>query len=365
MHFKCAHLKWAAATTVRVIAVVALMLAVAGCDRVVVKAKPTSVSVTNVGPQPVIFDTPEAKDQRELRAQGARLLLAREFDELDRVANELRASKVEYEHGYWKLEAFYGGICELPDAASETRWTNLIAHLKLWVKTKPESITARTALGRALRDYAWNARGSGWANSVTQSGWKLFYARLAEAREVLLSATNTSEKCPFWFNSMLGVGLGEGWPREVYDKIFAAGTNYMRTYAPIYFVKCYHLLPRWHGREGEWEQFAQDTADGFGGEEGDILYARMVWDMHANRVYGNIFKESKISWSRTKRGFQLLQERYPDSLAVISEFCYLCGQAGDRATMKALFAKIDGRVDLRIWEEKQRFVTDRQWAFAR
>lgn len=350
----------------RLIALVAIATAAAGCDKLVVKAKPTAVCVTNnVGPEPVIFETPEAKEQNQLRHQGSDLLYAREFDELDKIARELRASKAQWESGYWKLGAFYKGFADLPKEASDARWTNLLAHLRLWVKAKPESITAHTALGRTLTRYAWKARGGGWAKTVTPEGWKVFYARLAEARQVLLAATNSSESCPLWFTTMLKVGLGEGWPREVYDKMFAAGTNYNREYLPIYGAKCYHLLPRWHGGEGEWEKFAQDVADEFGGEEGDILYARLVWDMHADRCFGNIFQESKLSWPRTKRGFSLLQKRYPDSLAVTSEFCYLSGVAGDRPMMKALFAKIGGKVDLTIWEEKKRFVDDRQWAFAR
>src|SRR5688572_23879351 len=157
----------------RAIAVLVLLLAVTGCDKVVVRAKPTAVCVTNnVGPEPVIFETAEATEQRELSAQGSKLLVARNFDELDKIARELRASKAHYENGYWKLGAFYKGFCDLPDEAWESRWTNLIAHLRLWVKAKPQSITAHTALGRALRGYAWKARGSGWASTVTQSGWK-------------------------------------------------------------------------------------------------------------------------------------------------------------------------------------------------
>jgi hypothetical protein len=348
-----------------IIALIAIVIGTAGCDKLVVKAKLTAVGVTNnVGPEPVIFETPEVKEQSQLKDRGAKLLYAREFDEIEKIARELRASKAQWENGYWKLGSFYEGFSELPDEASERRWTNLLAHLRLWVKAKPESITASTALGRALTSYAWKARGSGWADTVTPTGWKLFHARLAEARQVLLTATNAAETCPLWFTGMLTLGLGEGWPRDVYDKMFSAGTNYLREYVPIYGAKCYYLLPRWYGREGEWERFASDVADAFGGEEGDILYARMVWAMHASGTFAHIFQESKASWPRAKRGFLLLQKRYPDSVLVTSVFCCLSGQAGDRPMMKALFAKLGGRVDLTIWLEKKNFVQDRKWAFA-
>jgi hypothetical protein len=52
-------------------------------------------------------------------------------------------------------------------------------------------------------------------------------------------------------------------------------------------------------------------------------------------------------------------------MAVTSEFCYLAGMGGDRALMKSLFTKLNGKVDQTVWLEKKRFVEDRQWAFAR
>src|SRR5687767_4815160 len=177
----------------------AIVMTGAACDRKVVRAKPTAVCVTNVGPEPAIFETPAAHEQRELTEKGRKLLQARDFDQLDKIASELRASKAEWANGFWKLGTFYMGFSELPKEASETRWTNLIAELKAWVKSNPNSITAHTALGRTLKSYAWKARGGGWASTVRPGAWKLFAARLAEARQVFLAATNAPEKCPLWF----------------------------------------------------------------------------------------------------------------------------------------------------------------------
>src|SRR5687768_14493433 len=97
---------------------------------------------------------------------------------------------------------------------------------------------------------------------------------------------------------------------------------------------------------------------------GSFTNTRIMWDMHDARIFRNLFKESKASWARTKRGFELLQTQYPESLAVVSEYCYLSTIAGDRPTAKALFAKLDGKVDQTVWKERERFVENRQWAFA-
>ena len=109
----------------RLLGLVVIMMMVAGCDKVV-KAKPTAVSVKNVGPEAVVVDAPEEKENRELGAKGSKLLYAREFDELERIAGELRDSKAQWENGYWKLGSFYAGFCDLPDEALDARWTNLL-----------------------------------------------------------------------------------------------------------------------------------------------------------------------------------------------------------------------------------------------
>ena len=58
-----------------VAALMGLAFAGAGCDKQVVKAKPTAVAVKNgSGAEAVIVDAPEAKEDRELGERGAKLL---------------------------------------------------------------------------------------------------------------------------------------------------------------------------------------------------------------------------------------------------------------------------------------------------
>ncbi len=230
---------------------------------------------------------------------------------------------------------------------------------------KPDSITAPVALAETLRNYAWKARGGGWAGEVTETGWKLFHERLAECAKVLGIGAKREDRCPRWFVVAQQVALGQAWPRESYEKIYSEAVQFAPDYTGPYFSKAYYLLPRWYGKEGELERYVSEVSNQRGGEDGDVLYAWIVWYLHDLQLYRNIFQETGLSWPRVKKGFGVLQERYPESLTVQSELCYLAGHAGDRTLMRDLFTKLEGKMDECVWHEKARFIEHRQWAFSR
>ena len=71
---------------------------------------------------------------------------------------------------------------------------------KGWIAAKPDSITARIAHADFLAEYAWHARGSGYANEVSKDGWKLFGERLTAAHEILKQAKPMQPQCPMWWS---------------------------------------------------------------------------------------------------------------------------------------------------------------------
>jgi hypothetical protein len=137
-------------------------------------------------------------------------------------------------------------------------------------------------------------------------------------------------------------------------------------YHIFHAIRAYYLLPRWHGQPGEWEAFAAESAADLGGEQGDVLYAQIVWAMHASRIYGNPIAETALEWARVQRGFEALCRQFPNSLSARSEFCSISGFApsGARTLMRNLFPLLGNRVDLSVWLTMERYQRDRQWAFS-
>src|SRR6266496_1140299 len=155
----------------------------AGQDDVSAQHAPRSKK--NKFPEPTLVETTDGKERREIRETVLGLLGAGKYDELDRMAEGLRRSKACFCDGFWKLSTFYSPLSDLPYDSSDSVWTSRLGQLRLWMDQKPDSITAPVALAETLRNYAWKARGGGWAGEVTETGWKLFHERLAECAKVL------------------------------------------------------------------------------------------------------------------------------------------------------------------------------------
>lgn len=291
---------------------------------------------------------PDGIDAREkFGAQFGAALTKENFELLEKTAAELRKTKDKFPEGLWKLEAFYNGIAPNDYIKVPLYWYGVFVRLEKWKKAYPNSITQRVALARAYIEWAWNARGGGWANTVTPEGWKLFEERIKKAHETLDEAEKLKEKCPQWAAEMQTVALAEGWGTDAYEALYQRAVKAEPTYCTYYFKKAYYLLPRWHGGDGEWEEYANEAATNEGAAYGMTFYARIAW---ANSgFYSNIFKETGIEWPKMKQGFRDLEKQFPHSNWNLNAFCSFAFQAGDLATTRELLARIGDHAYLRAW----------------
>jgi hypothetical protein len=320
------------------------------------------VSINNL----VVVEDEADAAKAKIKAEASELLKRRDYRALDDMAARLLRSGVTFARGDWPIYFFYNAFSDLPEATSDAAWQVHLQALRDWFENDPDSINPRVALARALYSYAFVARGEGWASSVTQEGWRLFHERVTEASRILRAAEELGQSCPVYYSTRLMLSSVDGTAREQYDDLFDKSVQAFPTYANFYRLKANYLLPRWHGEEGEWERFIATAADLTGGEDGDILYTRIVWAMHDARLFGNILKESKVEWPRVQRGFLALCRRYPKSISAPSEYCALSGFAptGAPALVRSLFPPLENRIDLSVWKTKEAFVKHHQWAFA-
>jgi len=188
--------------------------------------------------------------------------------------------------------------------------------------------------------------------------------RLSQSWKVLVEAKSLSTKCPGWWATAQKVALGQGWDHARYEELFQDAIRFEPTYIMYLYRKALYLQPRWFGEEGEFGEFLESVANNIGGEEGNILYARIIWNLEFMRFDKEFLQAPGVSWLRAKQGFGALINKYPDSLSIKSEYCLLSRLARDRGQMKELFAQIGGRMDMRVWREnKGRFIEDRKWAY--
>jgi Domain of unknown function (DUF4034) len=285
-------------------------------------------------------------------------LIAGKFDELDRMAEEYRRDKTRLPGGDWRLRIFYSAL----DAPQQTDKDSLdhVGHLEDWMKARPESITARVALATSLHRWAWVARGSGLANTVTPEGWRLFDERMKESQVVLEGSGNMSRMCPQWYSEMMTVGLAQSWDDHRVKDTFERGVQFEPDYFYLYLQYANYLLPKWDGHPGDAAKFAKESADHLGGDSGDLLYFQIATVL-IKRGDGN-FPVKQMDWQRIQKGAQALQGKYGATRRTTNELAYMAYMYRDAVVARQQFSQIGDDWSRGVWRDRKYFDRARDWA---
>jgi hypothetical protein len=325
----------------------------------------SQLPATADGMRPVVVEDQCVTISRGIKAEAIGLLWQRKYQALDAMAARLQRDNIAFPNGDSTICFFYEGVSDLPKDYTDAQWEQRIQALRDWFEADAESMPARVALATGLYNYSWKARGNGYADTVTQDGWRQFGERLDEARRILVAAERLGPDSPVYYSTRLRIAFMDGSSRDECEHLFEQCITAFPGHTRFYLTKANFLLPRWLGAPGEWEAFAAASANHVGGEAGDMLYAQIVWSMHDKRIFGNIFRESTIEWPRLQRGFEALCRRYPESVSALSEYCYLAGFSDEgRSLTRRLLQQLGNRVDLSVWKTMDRYLRDRAWTLA-
>ena len=294
---------------------------------------------------------------------ASRILKEERFVELDCLADRARSSKERLPGGIWRIHLLYQGLrypVLYPVHATQEDWTGLLQRLQRWVKARPESVTAHVALALAYLGYASDARGSGYANTVSESGWKLFAERTAEAQRILKETSKLASKCPEWYVAMQMVSVNQSWSVANARALFEEANEFEPEYYTYARDLAYYLLPKWSGKKGDTEKFLQEAADRVGEDKGDILYFQVA---AANYVICGCDDNPDLSWDRIKRGFEASEKHYGASMENLNRIAYLASYFGERDPVYAdkILTRIGNQWDAETWGSQENFEKMKQW----
>jgi len=110
--------------------------------------------------------------------------------------------------------------------------------------------------------WAWEARGSGWSDTVTPEGWQLFFDRLRTADQDLHRAGRLDAENPLPWVSLLPAAMGLQIPqaeRELrFEQAFLRDPGNLAAHRS--FVQC--TAGKWSGDDEQMWQFAKDVHAG-------------------------------------------------------------------------------------------------------
>ena len=106
--------------------------------------------------------------------------------------------------------------------------------------------------------YAWHARGSDYADKVTDQGWTLFAERLAQAEKALSTAWELNPHDERIALEMITVELGQGKGRPRMELWFKRATDLNPDYYDAFASKLYYLEPKWYGSREDMLEFGRE-----------------------------------------------------------------------------------------------------------
>jgi hypothetical protein len=210
-------------------------------------------------------------------------------------------------------------------------------------KALPEESLIRLNLkGEFLIKYAWDARGSGWANSVTQDGWKLFAERLAEADKVLSRCYELFPNSPYAATKMLTVELGQGNGRDRMEMWFTRAMKADPGNIAACRSKMWYLAPRWFGSTQEQLAFGRQCLEG---AQFDSRVPLMVVDAHLNFVMpakwgsavNNPYFAKDEVWSDIAAAYDGYLQQHPNAWRLRSYYARYAWEAGKWKEAAALY----------------------------
>jgi hypothetical protein len=296
----------------------------------------------------------------EYRNAIAGLLKREKFAELDCLADAARASKARFPGGGWKLRNIYIGLdSPQPGHPTQDDWQRHMELVQTWGQRNPSSVTATIALAESYASYAWDARGSGFSNSVSESGWKLFGERMEKAKAILDKNSALATKCPDWYIAMQKVAQGQSWELPQATALFQQAVKFEPDYSYYYRIYANYLLPKWSGEDGDASRFAEQAANHVGGPAGDILYFQIAEAIACGCQEPEF---SHFSWPRIQSGFAALEKKYGVSMFLVNSFALMAVNSQDWVAADAAFKRIGDNWSEEKWTTEAWFKQNRDTA---
>ncbi|MCC9599501.1 hypothetical protein LOC67_02935 [Stieleria sp. JC731] len=144
----------------------------------------------------------------------------------------------------------------------------------------PSSDIAKCILANVYDSYAWDARGTGFAGSVSEHQWTVFRKYVAKAEGICAPLLNRPQPNSQVFRMALELARTNGKPlEEIVQLASRIRQSPYRADASLHHLVAVYLMPRWNGAPGMLESYMEKVAQTIGGEEGDAVYATVAQEL--------------------------------------------------------------------------------------
>lgn len=209
----------------------------------------------------------------------------------------------------------------------------LRAELDAWIAAKPRSAWALATRGDYRISWAWEARGGGYANTVTEEGWRLFGERLRLAYEDLSAALQRDPACEPALVSRMILARGLSVERPQAEAWFAEACAVQPPLINAWKQYLQYLMPKWHGDDqgrDMWALVARARKE----HPDEAALAILACDAHMelDRASGGRWLKSQAADVRAS--YQKVLEAYPRSGATWADWRIAAWALDDKAAFR-------------------------------
>ena len=256
--------------------------------------------------------------------------------------------------GMTPLSQAYRKLCNIQDP--ERSYFMKIIQLKSWLRKYSSSHFANACLGQVYIDYAWEARGPGFANTVTEEGARLFKDRLLTAKEYLEKAYSLDQSDPSVPADLIQVAIGLGLERKEMERQFQNAVLADPTDHDAYFKKLNYLEPKWYGSEEEMFSFAREAVRKAPPNSMIPMvliaaHVKMSAYLEQDKSY---FKNPNV-WKEMKEAYQKTIKSFPEAMFIHNRFAKTAYLAGDYEVAREEFKRIGDVWRKEVWGKKETF----------
>jgi len=195
---------------------------------------------------------------------------------------------------------------------------------------------------RFYLDYAWEARGSGWASEVSEKDGRLFADRLAIAEEAVDKAWKKDPSLAATPLAALRLELGQGKGRERMETWYKRALTFRQNHAEAIRQKQLYLQPYWYGTEEEVVAFAREIA------KSDLYYSQeLLQPYFAHRDLAHFFRKSRPGywtepqvWPDLEACFERFFDRSGDDQAWRHTYAWCAARCGQWKALEEQLSKI-------------------------
>lgn len=208
----------------------------------------------------------------------------------------------------------------------------------------PEESTSWLLKGEAYIQMAWDARGNGFANTVTTSGWLGFSNNLAVAEAALNHAWKLNPHDARIPLKMLSVELGQGEGRDRMETWFERAMRINPNNYQACGAKLFYLEPKWYGSVDDMLEFGRECVQStnWGGGVPLILvdaHYTICNEFTEESERTNYWKQPDV-WNDVKSAYERFFQLNPNDTSVMPNYAWYAYHAEDWEKLNELIPKL-------------------------